>query len=226
MRNHIKAVCAIMALGLALQACDVNINTSNSSSLPPIALTITAQAAILQQGNQPPANGNAPAASANLAAEASPNSPAATATNTAGAPNTPASNAPAQGGPVTVKVSVETNCRSGPGLIYNSMYSMPVSAVAEVIGKNTITNYWIIKIPNGGGATCWLWGQYATLTGDPASLVEYATPTPKATATATATPTATPPATPLAPSKSAGHNVVCRPGRWHNHVYRNHDVDG
>jgi hypothetical protein len=91
---------------------------------------------------------------------------------------TPAGSNPNQApaGSPTVTVSVETNCRSGPGLIYANVYSLPVGTTAVVIGKNTITNYWIIQIPGSGG-TCWLWGQYATVTGNTAALTEYATPT-------------------------------------------------
>ena len=60
---------------------------------------------------------------------------------------------------------------------------------AEVVGKNTITNYWIIKIP-GSNSTCWLWGKYATVSGNTAALTEYATFTPEPP-TATKKPTAT-----------------------------------
>ena len=187
MNNHLIAVCFIILPVLLIQACDVNIGMSNTSSVPPIVLTITAQAAVLQQGNQQPVNpsNTNPPAQQNLGLQSS------TPTITSGQVSAPAANNPAQSGPVTVMVTVETNCRKGPGLIYEAIYSMSVSDVAEVIGKNTSTNYWIIKIPNGGGATCWLWGQYATVTGNTSALVEFATPIPPATATATKKPTPT-----------------------------------
>jgi len=100
---------------------------------------------------------------------------------------------PASGAP-TVTVSVATNCRTGPGRAYPSNYGLPVDVSAEVVGKNTSTNYWIIQIPNGGG-TCWLWGQYATVTGDTSGLQNVAippTPTPMVTPTFTITPSFTP----------------------------------
>lgn len=89
----------------------------------------------------------------------------------------------------TVSVSVNTNCRTGPGAQYDLIGSLTVGQTAEVVGKNTSTNYWIIKNPNSSG-TCWLWGQYASVVGNTAGLQEYAippTPTPKATNTPTAT---------------------------------------
>jgi hypothetical protein len=94
-----------------------------------------------------------------------------------------------------VTVSVETNCRKGPSINFASVYSLSVSQVAEVIGKNTSTGYWIIKIPGGGGATCWLWGKYATVNGNTDGLAEVATPAPPPTSTATNTKISTPTST-------------------------------
>src|SRR5512143_1706618 len=77
-----------------------------------------------------------------------------------------------------VTVSSATNCRTGPSTAYDLLYTMNPGQVAEVVGKNTPTNYWIIKYPNG---TCWLWGQYATVSGNISGLPEYPpppTPTP------------------------------------------------
>jgi hypothetical protein len=55
-----------------------------------------------------------------------------------------------------------------------------IGQTAEVVGKNTPSNYWIIKTPGSSGI-CWLWGQYATITGNLTLLNEYPvppTPTP------------------------------------------------
>ncbi len=78
-----------------------------------------------------------------------------------------------------VRVSAATNCRSGPGTVYDLLYTLQPGQVAQVIGKSTPMNYWIINFP--GGTSCWLWGQYATVSGNIAALAEYpipATPTP------------------------------------------------
>ena len=55
---------------------------------------------------------------------------------------------------------------------------MEPGQTAEVIAKNSSTNTWIIKYPGG---QCWLYGAYATVSGNTAALPEWpvpATPTP------------------------------------------------
>ncbi len=93
-------------------------------------------------------------------------------------------------------VSVNTNCRTGPGKVYDYLGALMVGEKAEVVGKHTASNYWIIKNPNGIG-NCWLWGYYASVDGNTANLQEYAVP---------ATPT---PTIPVAPSNFAVSNKVC-----------------
>ena len=93
-----------------------------------------------------------------------------------------------------VSVSVDTNCRTGPGVIYDYLTSLMVGEKAEVVGKYTSVTptYWIIK---KGSTTCWLWGQYATVEGNTSSLPEKIpppSPTPTFTATATLTATSVP----------------------------------
>ncbi len=78
-----------------------------------------------------------------------------------------------------VTVTSATNCRTGPGVVYDLLYTMQPGQTAELVGKDTPDAYWIIKKPGGG--TCWLWGQYAVTSGDIASLPEWPvppTPTP------------------------------------------------
>jgi uncharacterized protein YgiM (DUF1202 family) len=92
----------------------------------------------------------------------------------------------------TVQVSVNTNCRIGPGQDYERVGSLMVGQSAQVIGRNADSSYWIIQIPGRSGY-CWLWGRYATVTCATAGLTIYEpppTPTPRQ-ATATRTPTAT-----------------------------------
>ncbi len=137
---------------------------------------------------------------------------AASATPDAALPPAPANAAPPSGAP-TVTVSIATNCRTGPGQAYASIFGLPVGQIAEVVGKNTSTNYWIIKIPNGAG-TCWLWGQYATVTGDTSTLPTVAippTPTPTITPTpkVTVTPTSTTALAPAAPSNTNAVLLTC-----------------
>ena len=99
-----------------------------------------------------------------------------------------------------VSVSVNTNCRTGPGKVYDYIGALTIGEKAEVVGKHTSSNYWIIKNPNANG-NCWLWGYYATVAGNTANLQEYIVPP-------TPTPTLTPtPAIPLAPSNFAVNHV-------------------
>lgn len=77
-------------------------------------------------------------------------------------------------------VSVNTNCRTGPSVEYDLLSGLNVGQFAEVVGKSTATGYWIIKTPGGVG-NCWLWGEYATISGNTANLPEFPvppTPTP------------------------------------------------
>ena len=83
-----------------------------------------------------------------------------------------------------VRVSSATNCRTGPSVDYDLLYTMQPGQVAEVVGKHTPSGYWIIKYPNG---QCWLWGQYASVSGNFGVLPEYPQPP---------TPTASKPAAP------------------------------
>jgi hypothetical protein len=82
-----------------------------------------------------------------------------------------------------VSVSVQTNCRSGPGTVYDSLGFLDVGQTAEVVGRSTSSDNWIIKLPSNPAITCWLWGQYATVVGNTSGLTVYTpppTPTPAA----------------------------------------------
>jgi hypothetical protein len=98
-----------------------------------------------------------------------------------------------------VTVSSDTNCRTGPNVNYSFVILFQAGMQAKVVGKYTPANYWIIEIPNGGGSTCWLWGQYATVIGDTAGLSEGVPPP--------LPPTPTP--APTAPNPPKGLNLSC-----------------
>jgi hypothetical protein len=87
-----------------------------------------------------------------------------------------------------VSVSLDTNCRTGPGVIYDYLTALLVGEKVEVVGKyTTVTpNYWVIKKDS---YTCWLWGKYATVEGDISGLPEMV---PPPSPTPTSTPTNTP----------------------------------
>jgi hypothetical protein len=80
-----------------------------------------------------------------------------------------------------ISVSVATNCRVGPGKVYDRVGALLVGQTAEVAGRNLNGNYWYIRNPNQSNGFCWLWGEYATVTGNFAALPVYTpppTPTP------------------------------------------------
>jgi hypothetical protein len=85
-----------------------------------------------------------------------------------------------------VSVSSLTNCRSGPGAAYEILGGLKVGETAEVVGRGASNDFWIIKLPSNPAITCWLWGQYASVTGNTAGMAVFnppPTPTPRFTAT-------------------------------------------
>lgn len=150
-------------LMIALPACNLPSGEPTTSPTPDLALTITALA------------NSTPTATLATATPLLTSTPGFTST-----PSVP-----------TVTVSQNTNCRTGPGTEYDLVGGLLVGQSAEVVGKNSASGYWIIRTPGSSG-TCWLWGQFATVSGNVAGLQEYAvppTPTPSATPTPTSTPT-------------------------------------
>src|SRR5687767_2447631 len=129
--------------------------------------TITALAATIEAQNSAPANPPA--------TNTSPPGDTPTPTATPTATETPTVTATYTSTIPMVSVTVGTNCRTGPGTAYDIVYSLAVGLKAELIGKYTAGNYWIIKTPDGSNS-CWLWGQYAQVEGDVSGLPEYTPP--------------------------------------------------
>lgn len=71
---------------------------------------------------------------------------------------------------VTVSVSGNTNCRTGPGTVYDLLDSLLMGQTAEVVGRDAEGLNWVIKMPSNPARTCWLWGRYATLSGNSEAL--------------------------------------------------------
>jgi uncharacterized protein YgiM (DUF1202 family) len=155
LRRKMTLILSLLLI-IALSAC--NLPGGETTPTPDIALTVSAQVQLLET----------PTPLDTATPEFTP-TPGFTST-----PSVP-----------TVTVSVNTNCRSGPGTQYALTGGVNVGQSAVVVGKNTSTGYWIINNLNGSG-TCWLWGQYATVSGNTANLPEYPippTPTPSSTPT-------------------------------------------
>ncbi len=112
-------------------------------------------------------------------------------TSTPKAQNQPNSEKP------TIKVSITTNCRTGPGISYSKLTPLQAGKSASLIGRDFNYSYWIIKDPGNSGRDCWLWGYYASASGNTKDLKVYSNPaqdTPKSTSTAAPTAQKTTPA--------------------------------
>jgi hypothetical protein len=110
-----------------------------------------------------------------------------------------------------ISVSVPTNCRNGPGKVYEMVGALLVGKFAEVYGRDETNNYWYIRNPDSEPEFCWVWGKYATLTG-PVLLLPVFTPPPTPTATLTPLPTFTPTPFPAFRSDYAGLDTCS--GSW------------
>lgn len=110
-----------------------------------------------------------------------------------------------------ISVSVPTNCRNGPGKVYEMVGGLLVGEFAEVYGRDPTNNYWYIRNPDSGAEFCWVWGEYATLTG-PFLLLPVFTPPPTPTPTFTPLPTLTP--TPFPAFKAEYSGLDTCNGSW------------
>jgi len=183
MKNKRNTLFVSILLILALSACNL---PGGGNDVPDLALTITAQ---VLMNNQQQQSGELPTATPEF-------------TSTPGDTATPEFTATSSIPMVTV--SVNTNCRLGPGIVYAIVGALTIGQQEQVVGKNSsVPNYWVINNPNGSG-TCWLWGEYATVTGDTSGLQEYAVPP-------TPTPTATPTLAPPSAVKDLAVNKSCVP---------------
>lgn len=109
--------------------------------------------------------------------------------------------------PPMISVSISTNCRNGPGKVYDYQSALIVGEVVEIFARETTGNYWYIRNPEATEeAYCWVWGKYATIEGDVSVLPMY-TPPPTPTATNTSVASITPTVT-TTKKASAGSFVV------------------
>jgi len=105
-------------------------------------------------------------------------------------------------------VTVNTNCRTGPGKDYPVVSAVEVGQAVQVVGRSANSQYWIIRDPDDPRKFCWLWGKYVTLTGIIAGL-PIVTPPPKPTPKPTQVPTKRP-VTPV-PTATAASSTPATP---------------
>lgn len=158
----------LLCLILALTACNLpGAGDSDEAAIAiaqtQIALTQTALAVDPDQG-QPPPEADAQDPQSDAAPSLTPSitlTPTLTLTPTQSTP--------------TVTVSRGTNCRTGPGEPFEIIGILAEGEEAEVLGVSADGGTWIIRNPDREGE-CWLWGQYATVTGPTDGLRVYETP--------------------------------------------------
>jgi hypothetical protein len=86
-------------------------------------------------------------------------------------------------------VSQNTYCRTGPGSEYDLVTTVVVGDQVEVVAKDPYSSSWYIRNPDNPYGYCWVWGQYATVTGN-TDIIPIFTPPPTPPPTFTPTPTA------------------------------------
>jgi hypothetical protein len=78
-------------------------------------------------------------------------------------------------------VTGNTNCRTGPGSVYDLLHTYLAGDQVQLEGKSEDGFFWYTSHLEGLNPDCWLWGKYATPVGDTAQLPVFTpppTPTP------------------------------------------------
>lgn len=181
----------ILVVALSLQACAPGQPTPDINTIY-TAVAQTMAAATQTAGSGIPVTGEesaTPTVTLTLVPAASPTAPTlptvtASPTDTA----VPAQSAtPAfTPGVAQLYVSVPTNCRLGPSVYYTRVGGLQLGQVANIVGRNATGDYWVIRNPQRASEICWLWGQYAVVSGDTSGLPVFSapplpTPTPDVT---------------------------------------------
>ena len=81
-----------------------------------------------------------------------------------------------------VSVTVNTNCRFGPGQAYEYLGALLEGETVEIHGVNPDGNFWYIENPDRPGSYCWITAAYAQVSGDTSQVPEL-TPPPTPTYT-------------------------------------------
>lgn len=73
-------------------------------------------------------------------------------------------------------ITGNTNCRSGPGSVYDLLHTYLVGNEVELLGKSPNEFFWYTSDPNGLAPDCWLWVEYAAAGSDSAYLPVFTPP--------------------------------------------------
>lgn len=89
----------------------------------------------------------------------------------------------------TITLSRDTYCRTGTSSQFPSVMYVTAGTTLEVLARNPTNDSYYVKDPNHNNSYCWIWGEYATASGDQKILPMY---TSKPLPTNTPTPTPAP----------------------------------
>jgi hypothetical protein len=170
----------LISLIFASTACYMPAITSKSDANAPTTATMPATATFVTQTSE--TSGPSQNMEAEGAKPTEPQTPTPSPTPTLTPTITPTSTPPAP----MVSVSIDTNCRFGPGDVYDYLGALLVGETSEVVGKNSGETFWYIHNPDPPPEFCWIWGHYAAVEGDTSQLPVLTpppTPTPKVTPT-------------------------------------------
>lgn len=115
------------------------------------------------------------------ATQTKPATPTDTATVTATETLTPEPSATSTPEPPMAKVVRESNCRIGPGGLYELVAKYQVEQKLEVVAKDLGGGYWFVRNPDKSEEQCYLLAQNITITGETTALPKF-TPPPSPTA--------------------------------------------
>lgn len=182
--KHVVCWLLVLAMTMILAGCNLP-TQSNSSSSPDINATVAAEVAVQQAAQTMVAQ--------TLGANAPAVQPSSTNTNTAQAPQETATASltptitltPTPEG-VFLTVSADTYCRQGgPYSSFKILGTLKVGDKAQVLARNPENDSYFIQSPYDA-SKCWVYGKYATLTGNSTALaVMTMQPTPTPTYTPT-----------------------------------------
>lgn len=81
---------------------------------------------------------------------------------------------------VWLTLQENTNCRVGQGQAFELVTTIKEGDMVEATARNSTNDYFYIKNPHSGSGYCWMWGRFATLTGNITTLPVF-TPMPTPT---------------------------------------------
>ncbi len=144
-----KFALAVPVLIAAVLAC----NFPSREQVPPPSEAQTAAALTVQALLTTPE----PSATKPQAVIAVTASPTVTAANTATI--TPTFSTP------MLTIKEQTNCRTGPGQDYEIVFTYLPKKQLTILGRYDPGNFWLVKSDESPTGQCWLWGEYAEVSG-------------------------------------------------------------